>query len=161
MTTTEEVSRRNAGNRRRGNTAEQAVARYLRLWWPNACRAVRTGSSAAPDPGDIAGIPGVIVSVKDCAREQWTQWWFELEEMLAGDTAALAVIVFKRRGWADPAKWWVHLYLDDLAPLLDDRQMHHGGHHHGYVGDRTVRMELEDLVDVLRDAGYMPPGATS
>lgn len=147
MTTTDEcASKRNAGNRRRGVTAEQAVARYLRTWWPEACRAVRTGSSAAPDPGDVANIPGLIVSVKDAATERLPLWMAELTDMRSADPAALPVLVVKRRGTADPGAWWAWLFLRDFVGLT-------GGAVSG-VGTAPVRMELDTLTGLLRRAGY-------
>lgn len=142
-----EASKRSKGNVRRGKTAEQAVARYLREWWPNAVRAVRTASSAAADPGDIAGVPGVILSVKDCATAAWPRWWGEVDDMLAADPAALGVIVEKRRGWADPADWWVHLRLTDLVDLATGAET-------GPPGTERARITLATFARLLVDAGY-------
>lgn len=144
-----------AYSRNKGTRAEQQLARYLAQWWPGACRAVRTGSSAAADPGDIANVP-FIVSCKDVDTKRtskpstWVTWWAELDAMRGDDPAALAFIVEKKPGQADPASWWSHLYLDDLVMLRS-------GLAYADVGrDRTpVRLRLSDLVELLVEAGYV------
>jgi hypothetical protein len=140
-----------AYSRNKGNVAERDLAKFLRAWWPSACRAVRTGSSAAPDPGDIANVP-FIVSCKSVAAATapslWNGWWAELDAMRADDPVALAFIVEKRPGASDPARWWAHLGLGDLVALHSQRPA-------PGVGDRTpVRLTLADLVDLLVSAGY-------
>lgn len=143
-----------AHSRNKGNRAEQHLARYLSAWWPHACRAVRTGSSAAPDPGDIANVP-FIVSCKnvDARRASWpstwAEWWTEVDDMRADDPVALAFIVEKKAGHTDPGMWWAHLYLDDLVRLRTTTASADVGR------DRTpVRLKLADLVELLVEAGY-------
>jgi hypothetical protein len=152
--TTRTPSQQGRYQRNKGATFEADLARYLRQWWPGACRAVRAGSSAAPDPGDIANVPGVVWSAKCVAGttaskpSTWTGWWAELDAMLANDPAALGIIVEKRVGHGDPADAWAHLRLDELVRLVGHRL-------DGGEPDPTpVRIRLERLVGLLVEAGY-------
>lgn len=141
-------------SRAKGARFEQNLAAYLRQWWPAARRAVaagwRNGTTDMADPGDIAGVPGLIISAKDVNADTerqagtWRRWWGELDAMLAADPAALGVIVVKRPGHPDPADAWAHLQLADFSDLL-------GG---GTARRDPIRVRLGDLVELLVAAGY-------
>lgn len=142
------ASARGKANRRRGHEAERALARWLRgNGWPHAERAVRTGFRAADrtcsDPGDITGMPGVVVSVKDCAVEQIAKWMVELDAM--AEPGGVRLLVHKRRGHADPGRWWCWLRVHHLLELADDAET-------SFVF--PVRLEVGDVVLLLRAAGY-------
>lgn len=141
-----------AYSRNKGAATERELAAYLRQWWPTCVRAVRTGSSAAPDPGDLANVP-FIVSVKNHAKATapglWQAWWAELDEMRVDDPAALAWIAEKRPGHSDPGMWWAHLHLTDLIALARP------GLVQTTERDRTpVRLQLEHLVELLVASNY-------
>jgi hypothetical protein len=145
VTATAEATARGAANRRRGLTAERDCAAYLRRnGFPNARRAVVTGDGQRADPGDIAGLPGIIVSVKDTQVERITEWLADLDAMALDDPAALRLLVVKRRRFR-PAAWTVHMQAADYAALIDGRQP---------CQPHMVRLELGDLVPLLRAAGY-------
>ncbi|MDN5853407.1 MAG: hypothetical protein L0I24_12985 [Pseudonocardia sp.] len=165
MTTATTASQRGTTNRRRGHQAERDLARWLRTHgFPHAERAVRTGFRAndrvSADPGDIDGTPGIVWSVKDCAVEQLAKWLAELAVMQAGARAVHGLLVHKRRGHADPARWWCWLTLDDLVRLATDEPARH-------VSDveaaQPVRIELGALTPLLRTAGWgeAPNGSES
>lgn len=148
-------------NQAKGKLAERHLATYLRQWWPEARRAVVTGSSVRggdgqvreqPDPGDIAGMPAVIWSVKDCGAEQIDRWLAELDEMatLSGETAALRLLVHKRRG-TSPGRWWCWQRVDQYASLLGGRA----------ASRHPVRVEVQHVVTDLLAAGYAAPGVAA
>jgi hypothetical protein len=151
-----DASRRAAANRRRGSTAELAVAKYLRtVGFPGAERAVRTGyrtpTHTSQDPGDIAGIPGLVISIKDAQVERLTSWLTEVRLMTANG-GELGLLIHKRRGHANPAAWWCWLLEADYAQLL------------GGTSDaqHPIRVQLGHLIPHLHTAGYgTPPPATS
>lgn len=152
------ASARGTANRRRGHQAERDVARWLRVHGhPHAERAVRTGFRAADrasaDPGDIDGIPGVVISVKDCAAEQLAKWLDELDAMVIGARATHGLLVHKRRGHADPGRWWCWLRVDDVVRLATEYE---GGARYA-VGGHPVRMELGHVVALLAVAGWGDP----
>jgi hypothetical protein len=156
------AAQRGRANRRRGHDSERALARWLRSnGFGQAERAVRTGfrtaDRAAPDPGDITGTPGIVWSVKDCAAEQTTKWLAELEVMRAGAGALVGLLVHRRRGYADPGRWWCWTPLDVPVWLLTG----YGGAAGHAEARAPVRMELTDVVALLRATGYGdPPEAT-
>ena len=144
-------SQRGRSNRNRGLNAERDLCKWLRTnGFPHAERAVRTGfrtvDRTSADPGDVTGTPGIVWSVKDCAVEQRAVWMAELDEMRSGSGADLGLLVHKRRGHADPARWWCWLELTDLFGLVAGRAP--------VAGDAPLRMELGHVVPLLRVAGY-------
>lgn len=174
MTAVRTPSQRAAASRRKGVTAERDLVRWLRSnGFPGAERAVRTGYRTADrtsaDPGDITGTPLILWSVKDCAVERLDRWFDELDEMsdASGTYTQVGLIVHKRRGHADPARWWCWLSLSQLVDVYHSwlEQFDHirqtepipmwdiDGVH------TPIRMELGRLVVLLRAAGYGEPPA--
>lgn len=149
MTVTE--SARGRANRRKGHDTERAVARYLRaVGFPGAERAVRTGyrvgDREVPDPLDITGIPGVVWSVKNDASNQIGKWLHEAETAQHHHGAELAILVVRRRGKAEPSRWWAWVSLPALVRAVLGTGWHDVS---GYVC-----LELGDLVPMLHRAGY-------
>lgn len=164
MTAAKTPSQRGAANRRRGHQAERDLAKWLRAnGFPHAERAVRTGwatkDRASADPGDITGTPGIVWSVKDVAAENITGWMTELDAMVTGAKADLGLLVHKRRGHADPGRWWCWGEFGDLFILCV--AMPYGGM--PCVGELDAayhfptRMELRHVAVLLRAAGYGSP----
>ncbi len=157
MTAPKTPSQRGTSNRRRGLTAERDLARWLRtVGFGGAERAVRTGfrtaDRASADPGDITGTGPVVWSVKDCAVEQVSKWFAELDAMGDGDTEAY-LLVHKRRGHASPARWWCWMTLGQLLDLTTEA---HACQLRAVARDSNapLRMELGDVVPLLRSAGH-------
>jgi hypothetical protein len=160
-------SQRGRSNRNRGLNAERDLCKWLRSnGFPHAERAVRTGfrtlDRTSADPGDVTGTPGVVWSVKDCAVEQRSVWMAELQGMddrpanEPGGDPPERLLVHKRRGHADPGKWWCWLTLAGLLNLTVDT---HACQVIAAARDNTapIRMELGDVVPLLRSAGYGSP----
>lgn len=122
MTTARTAAQRGAWSRNKGARAEKDLARYLRAHgFDRAERAVRagfrTGDRAVDDPGDIAGVPGTIISVKDAQTHYIDAWLRELDAMDVGDTLALRLLVVKKAYKADPGQWRAHLRYPTFAAL--------------------------------------------
>ena len=151
-----------ATSRRKGATAEVALANYLQTHgWPEARRAVITGyrnhHTEVADPGDIRGTPGIVWSMKNVARDQVDrhidQWMAELDNMngLGDHLGGLPLLVVKRAGHANPARWWCYLrlrWLDELRGIQPDRLD---------AEQHPVRLELATIVELLNHAGYTRP----
>jgi hypothetical protein len=150
-----------AANRRKGATAERAVASYLRFHgFPHAERAVRTGFRTAcregVDPGALTGTPGIcwqITDRDDLAQDAvLSRRMAETADQAAAAKADLGLLVQRRRGHADPGRWWCWMQALDLrelwGPPLDVVTPQ---------WNRPVRMELGDVVAHLRAAGYGEP----
>lgn len=151
-------SRLGAANRRRGAEAERKVAAWLRgNGFPGAERAVRTaytaGGRTVVDPGDITGLPAIVVQVKDDVSNAVGAWLAETEQQRLGAPGAapadLGLLVVRRRGKANVGRWWAWLPVEQLVDLVAGTRTP--------AGSRPVRMELGDLVPLLRAAGYGEP----
>jgi hypothetical protein len=104
----------------KGTAAETAVVRFLRA--VGFTQAERRTLGGAQDRGDIAGVPGVVIEVKNCARQELPAWVAEAELERDNDRATLGVVWHKRRGKADPADWFVTMSGAQFAALLREQQ---------------------------------------
>lgn len=102
-------------SRRKGARAEVALVNWLRSHgWPDARRYL---AGDGRQPGDVDGIPGVCVEVKDQARHEINAWLRQVEEE-AGPN--VPVLVVKPRGETDAGRWWAVLRVEAMAGLLRD-----------------------------------------
>ncbi|MFD9905609.1 hypothetical protein [Streptomyces sp. NPDC059063] len=102
----------------KGTAAETAVVRFLRA--AGFVQAERRTLSGVQDRGDIAGLPGVVIEVKNCSRVELAAWLAEAERERDNDGASLGVVFHKRRGKADPRDWFVTMSGLQFAALLRD-----------------------------------------
>jgi hypothetical protein len=100
----------------KGSSAERAVVDYLRAHgFPHAERRL-AGSSK--DRGDIAGVPAVVIEVKNCERTDLAGWLAEAALEQANDRADYGVVWHKRRGRTDAGQWYATLPAAQLVQLL-------------------------------------------
>lgn len=100
----------------KGTSAETAVVRFLqRVGFIHAERRTLNGTH---DRGDIAGLPGIVIEVKNCARQELPAWVAEAERERDNDGASLGVVWHKRRGKSDPQDWFVTMSGLQFAHLL-------------------------------------------
>lgn len=150
MTTAKRTpAQRGAWSRNKGAQAEKDVCRYLREHgFERAERAVRTGfrtgARTVADPGDVAGVPGTIISVKDAQTHYIEAWLRELDAMDPDDTLALRLLVIKRKYKADPGRWICLMRWPTLLALQDT--LGHAGEH-----DFPVELAFGDAVTLLHD----------
>lgn len=103
-------------NKAKGSSAERDLVAFLRAnGFPHAERRL---AGATKDRGDIAGIPGVVIEAKNCARTELGAWVDEALVEQANDRADLGVVWHKRRGRRDPAGWYVTLTGAQFTALL-------------------------------------------
>lgn len=146
-------------NRRRGHDAERAQARWLRRWWPEAKRKPDNGwqapdGSSFTDCGDIANTPGVVWQVKAVARMSdgdLEQTMIDAEEQAVAASADYAIVVQRRQGKSDPARWWAWLRIGDLVSLAADDHYLSGGLP---TFRPLVRLEQAALLPLLVRSGY-------
>ncbi len=89
---------------------------WLKKWFPYAERRI---AGAHLDKGDIAGVNGVVIEVKNHRRLDLSAWIKELEVEIKNDKAWTGVVLHKRIGKGDvgewyatmPAKLWIELIL--------------------------------------------------
>ena len=103
--------------KRKGTAAETAVVTYLRE--AGAIHAERRSLNGARDRGDVAGIPGVVIEVKDHARISLAEFVDEAErESWNGPVPEVGVAWIKRRGKGSPGAWYVAMTGDTFRHLL-------------------------------------------
>lgn len=84
--------------------------------FPYAERRVMGGSR---DRGDVGGIPGVVLELKNCARQELAGWVDEARAEAANAGVSVWAVVAKRRGKGDPGEAFVITNLVTFAALLD------------------------------------------
>lgn len=105
-----------SASKRKGTAAESAVVDFLRT--SGFTHAERRTLNGAKDRGDIAGLPGVVIEVKNCARQELAAWIAEAELERDNDRASLGVVWHKRRGKGQPADWFVTMSGLQFVALL-------------------------------------------
>lgn len=106
-----------SANKRKGTAAESAVVAYLQAH--GAIHAERRALRGKHDRGDVAGIPGVVIEVKNHAHIDLAAFVDEAErEKWNGMVPEVGVAWIKRRGKGDPGDWYVAMTGDTFAHLL-------------------------------------------
>lgn len=101
----------------KGTRAESAVVAYLRAHgFPGAERRALSGSQ---DRGDVSGVLGHVLEVKNCAQMSLGAWVDEAEVERANDGAEIGVCVHHRRGKGDAGEWFV---TQPLAQWVAERR---------------------------------------
>lgn len=105
-------------SRNKGAQAERDVVHHLnRNGWPHAER--RLGGRDN-DTGDITGIPGVVLEVKDHKSLSLGAWVDQLADEKRRARAGDGAVVVKRKGTADRAgEWFAVMSLDDYMGVLE------------------------------------------
>ena len=106
-------------SKRKGTLAETAVVSFLRTaGFPYAERLALQGSK---DRGDVTGIPGVVIEVKNEQAYQFSGWLQEatVEGENAGADFSLVVAKPRLVGVTRVGEWMAMMRLGDYARLLD------------------------------------------
>lgn len=100
----------------KGTLFESAVVKALRdAGWVHAERRALNG---AADRGDVAGLPGVVIEVKNHKSMSLPEWWREALQEKENDGAELAVLWVKRTGYTPAEKGWVVMDGDMFIKCL-------------------------------------------
>ena len=106
----------------KGATAERAVVAWLKQSFPYVDRRL---AGATLDKGDISGIPGVTIEIKNHAKMNIGGWTTELETEMSNDKAWTGVVLHKRKGKSDVGQWYctmpASIWLDLLKLALKGR----------------------------------------
>lgn len=101
--------------RRKGADAERALIRWLRTnGYPDARRYL---AGDGRQPGDIDGVPGVCLDVKNRATLDLPGWLRQLDA--EARTGALPFVVVKLRGVTDPGDWALITRVRRLPELCE------------------------------------------
>ena len=99
--------------RRKGADAERALVSWLRVnGFPDARRYL---AGDGRQPGDIDGLPGVCIDVKNRATLDLPGW---LRQCDAEARHALPFVVVKLRGVVDPGQWALVTRVQNLRELM-------------------------------------------
>lgn len=110
-------------------TARQAGASFERLmadyfaWALDDDRIDRRVKTGAKDKGDIAGVrmrgKRVVIECKDYGgQHKLPEWLKEAETERGNDDAAYGVVIWKRRGTADPAEQFVTMTAETFMAMV-------------------------------------------
>jgi Holliday junction resolvase len=105
----------------KGSKAERDVVKYLQTWFPYAERRL---AGATEDKGDIAGINGVCIEIKDHAKMSLAGWIEELKVEMVHAKSWTGVVFHKRKGKSNPAEWYVtmpaQVWIDLLLKAMNE-----------------------------------------
>ena len=106
--------------KRKGSAAELAVAKWLRkLGWSHA---ERSRAGFQDDRGDIDGMPGVCIEVKNEKKIDIPGYLRELEVEIANAQAWTGTVIVKRRGSMNVDDWYAVMpakIWGELMVMLD------------------------------------------
>jgi Holliday junction resolvase len=106
----------------KGSKAERDIVTYLiENGFPYAERRL---AGAQEDKGDIAGVNGVCIDVKDHAKMALSGWLEEFRVEMIHAKAWTGVVWHKRKGKSSPADWYATMpgsvYLELLKKAMKD-----------------------------------------
>ncbi len=102
--------------RAKGTAAETALRDWLQR--NGHSYAERLALGGTNDRGDITGIPGVVLEVKNCKTFDLAGWLDELAVEMANADVSVGAVVAKRRGTTDRARWYAVMPVEVLNRLL-------------------------------------------
>jgi hypothetical protein len=86
-------------------------------------------AGATLDKGDISGIPGVTIEIKNHAKMNLAGWTEELLTEMSNDGAWTGVVWHKRKGKRSPRDWYCtmpgHVWLDLLKRAINNGETKH------------------------------------
>lgn len=102
--------------KQKGTTAETAVVSHLKA--KGFQYVERRTLNGQFDRGDIAGIPGIVIEVKNHREMDLAGWLKEAEREKANDHADHGVVWHKKRGTTNAGEWYVTMTGESFAELL-------------------------------------------
>jgi hypothetical protein len=125
-------------SKQKGTLAESAVADYLKSTWETVERRVLSGKN---DKGDIAGIPKIVIEVKNQKSYKFSEWLKETKIEQINAEADYGVLVVKPNGVgvSKTDQWWAVLPLEDLVSLLTKAGYAEGLHARTNKGNSGLR----------------------
>lgn len=144
----------------KGTAAETAVVSFLASnGFPYAERRALNG---AVDLGDITGIPGIVLEVKNCKEYTFGAWMRETEVERANAKADYGVLVVKPKGVGNTRvdKWWACMYFKPFNELVDEAGAFPGSwlvkRMSGRAINRDIGPSMSELVRSCAEHGTDP-----
>lgn len=115
------MTRNRASAKQAGARFNRQIADYLKAATGND-DIDKTPLHGAKDIGDVANLKihgqRIAVECKDCQRVDLPGWTREAKAEARNYGALAGLVVFKRRGVADPSAQWVAMTLADLVAII-------------------------------------------
>jgi hypothetical protein len=105
-------------SKQKGTSAETAVVNWLLS--KGRKHVERRSLNGANDRGDIAGVPGVVLEVKNCVKIELSAWLKELEAEMINDKADTGVVIHKKKGTTDVGLWYATMPVGVWFKLIED-----------------------------------------
>jgi hypothetical protein len=91
-------------SKQKGTAAETAVVNWLLS--KGRKHVERRSLNGVNDRGDVAGVPGVVLEIKNCAKMELSAWLKELEVEMKNDSAWTGTVLHKRKGKSNVDEWY-------------------------------------------------------
>lgn len=104
--------------KQKGTSAETAVVNWITS--KGRKHVERRALSGNDDRGDIAGIPAVVIEVKNCVKMELSAWLKELEVEMHNDKADTGVVIHKKKGTTDVGLWYATMPVGVWYKLLGE-----------------------------------------
>jgi hypothetical protein len=108
-------------SKQKGTLAETAVADFLQQTFSAVERRTLSGKN---DKGDIAGVPGCVVEVKNQRSYKIHEWMKETETERINASVDVGILVIKPNGVgvSKVNEWWAVVSLETITKLIKDLQ---------------------------------------
>ena len=103
--------------KQKGTAAETAVVNWLKS--KGRKHVERRSLNGTNDRGDIAGIPGVVIEVKNHARMALSEWVDEMLVEVLNDKADTGIVIHKRKGTTNVGQWYATMTVEQWWELAD------------------------------------------
>jgi len=106
-------------SKQKGTLAETAVAEFLKHTFPAVERRTLSGAN---DKGDIAGVPGCVIEVKNQRTYKIQEWMKETETERLNAQEELGVLIIKPNGMgvSKVKDWFCVVNLETLAKIIEE-----------------------------------------
>ena len=134
-------------NKATGNDRELRAAKFMRTrGYPKARRSL---AGRRLDEGDLENCGLVAWQIKrlksGASRNLIRKWLQEAQKQKANKGADFGFLLYVAE-FKPVAQWSVYAYLGDINRILEGSW--------NYGSDTIIRLDFEDMLDLLRDAGY-------
>ena len=106
--------------KQKGTAAETAVVNWLQSKGRKSVE--RRTLNGVKDRGDIAGIVGLVIEVKNHQRMALSEWVDELNVEMLNDKADTGVVIHKRKGTTDVGRWYATMPVEVWFKLLEEAE---------------------------------------
>lgn len=105
-------------SKQKGTSAETAVVNWLQS--KGRKHVERRSLNGCNDRGDIAGIPAVVIEVKNHQRMELSAWLKELDVEMHNDKADTGVVIHKKKGTTDVGLWYATMPVSAWYKLIEE-----------------------------------------